>query len=221
MDKRGKRIIYLSYCLLNQNLRFPGIAVESGALTELVIPIIKNGIGIEFLPCLERMGWGGVKRRTFFKFLPIITKNIGTKKFPIVKIFLRRWLRKYKKLCKKEAKRVIHQMLDYRESGYSIIGIITTNDSPTCGFTKTINLFDLSLKYKELGLKNEFFEKPTLAKMENLIPNLCESGTGYFMTKLVNQITKYKLLINIVGFDIWNNLAEETERVLKKLDLMI
>ncbi|MBY8986354.1 MAG: hypothetical protein KGD65_14865 [Candidatus Lokiarchaeota archaeon] len=28
MDNRGMRIIYVSRCILNQNLRFPGIAVE-------------------------------------------------------------------------------------------------------------------------------------------------------------------------------------------------
>ena len=94
MDKRGKRIIYLSQCLFNQNLRFPGIAIERGAITDLLIPIIQNGIGIEPLPCLERLGWGGVNRKAFFKYFPMISKNIGSLKFPIIKLFLRLWLRK-------------------------------------------------------------------------------------------------------------------------------
>lgn len=221
MDKRGKRIIYLSHCLINQNLRFPGIAVESGALTELLISLIKNGIGIEPLPCLERLGWGGVRRQTFYKFFPIISKNIGSRKFPIIKFFLRIWIWNFKKLCKKEAKKILHQIQDYHKSGYSILGIITTNDSPTCGFTKTINLLELISKYKELGIKDEVFENPTLEKMKNLIPSLCVNGSGFFMSELIKQIKKRKLDVNIIGFDIWNNLSEETERVLKKLDLTI
>ncbi len=65
MDKRGKKIIYLSRCLINQNLRFPGIAVSSGAITELISPIIENGIGIESLPCLERIAWDVLKEALF------------------------------------------------------------------------------------------------------------------------------------------------------------
>jgi hypothetical protein len=110
-------------------------------------------------------------------------------------------------------------MLDYHKSGYYILGIITTNDSPTCGFTKTINLLNLSSKYKELGLKNDFLENPTLELMKDLIPSLCENGTGLFTSELINQIKKRKLNIKIIGFDIWNESSEETEMILKKLDI--
>jgi predicted secreted protein len=219
VDKRGKKIIYLSQCLLNQNLRFPGIAVESGAISELLIYLINSGIGIEPLPCLERLGWGGVERKTFYKYFPMISKNIGSKMFPIIKLFLRFWLRNFRKLCKKEAKKIVDQMLDYHKSGYSILGIITTNDSPTCGLTKTINLLDLSSKYKELGLKNEFFESPSLEKMKDLIPSICENGTGLFTSELIKENKKRKLDIEIIGFDIWNDSNGDTETLLKKLGL--
>ncbi|UCC19298.1 MAG: hypothetical protein JSV62_14525, partial [Promethearchaeota archaeon] len=201
MDKRGKRIVYLSKCLLNQNLRFPGIAVESGAIAELLIPLINKGVGIEPLPCLERLGWGGVGRKSFYKYFPVVTKNIGSRKFPLIKFFLRIWLRNFKKLCKKEAKKIVKQMLDYDRSGYSIKGIITTNDSPTCGYTKTINFIEITSKFKELGIKDEF-ENPTLEKMKNIIPSLCEKGSGYFTTELVRQLKNNKLKIDIIGFNI-------------------
>ncbi|NVM38178.1 MAG: hypothetical protein HWN81_21470 [Candidatus Lokiarchaeota archaeon] len=218
MDKRGKKIIYLSQCLLNQNLRFPGIAVESGAIAELLIPIIKNGIGIEPLPCLERLGWGGVKRKTFFKYFPMISKNTGSPKFPIIKLFLRLWLKKFKNLCKKETKKIILQMQDYNNSGYTILGIITTNDSPTCGYTKTINFLGIISKFKELGIKDEF-ENPTLEKMKNIIPSLCENGSGYFMSEITKLIKRSELEVDVIGFNVWNNLSEETQRVLGKLNL--
>ena len=219
MDKRGKRIIYVSQCILNQNLRFPGIAIESGAISELLNPIIKNGIGIESMPCLERLGWGGVQRTTFFKYFPMITKNIGSFKFPIIKLFLRSWLKKYKKLCKKEAKKIILQMQDYHNSGYTILGIITTNDSPTCGYTQTINFLDIISKIKELDIKSEF-ENPTLKKMKTIIPSLCENGSGYFMSEIAKLIKKNELEVDIIGFNIWNNLPEETQRILGKLNLV-
>lgn len=218
MDKRGKKIIYLSHCLINQNLRFPGIAVESGALTELLVPLIKKGIGIEPLPCLERLGWGGVRRQIFFKYFPMVSKNIDSIKYPIIRLFLKIWIRNFKKLCRKEAKKIVNQIQDYHESGHLILGIITTNDSPTCGFTKTINFLEVISKLKELGIKDEF-ENPTLEIMKDLIPRLCENGSGFFMIELLKQMKKSRLDINIIGFNIWNNLVEESERVLKQLDL--
>ncbi|MFX1552270.1 MAG: hypothetical protein ACFFB9_18125, partial [Promethearchaeota archaeon] len=80
-------------------------------------------------------------------------------------------------------------------------------------------LIELSGKYKELGIKSEFFENPTLAKMKNLIPNLCQEGSGYFISEIVKQIKRFKLDINFIGFDIWNNPTEETEKVLNNLEL--
>ncbi|MFX0023347.1 MAG: hypothetical protein ACFE9S_13555 [Candidatus Hermodarchaeota archaeon] len=221
MDKRGWKIVYLSQCLLNQNLRFPGIAVESGVITELIEALIQHGIGIETLPCLERVGWGGVKRKTFYKYFPIVSKNIGSIKFPLIKLILRIWIMNYKKVCKKEAKKVISQLKDYINSGYSILGMITTNDSPTCGFTKTMNLLELSSKYKELGIKDEIFENPSLENMKNIIPNLCEDGSGYFTAELNKQINKNKLDIKMVGYDIWNNSSEEIKKVIKNVGIII
>ncbi|MFW9820466.1 MAG: hypothetical protein ACFFE5_12715, partial [Candidatus Thorarchaeota archaeon] len=118
-----------------------------------------------------------------------------------------------------EAKKIISQLQDYIDSGYSVLGIIITNDSPTCVITKTINLLELSSKYKELGLKDEFFENPTFEYMKNLIPNLCENGSGYFTSELKKQINKNKLDIKITGYDIWNNFSEETKKVLKNVKL--
>lgn len=221
MDKRGKRIVYVSHCLLNQNLRFPGLAVESGAIADLVTILIRNGIGIELLPCLERIGWGGVSRKAFYKFFPIISKNIGTRKFLMTKLILKIWLSRFKKICKKEAKKIVNQMIDYHDSGYSILGMITTNDSPTCGYTKTINLLESLKKYKELGMTLEKLREPNLDEMKHFIPNLCEDGSGFFTSELVKQMKKRKLELNIIGFNIWNNLTEETKRVIKNFDLDI
>ena len=57
-DKGSRKIVWVSHCILNQNTRFPGSAVSSGAIEELVKPLIEKGIGIEQLPCPEKMLWG-------------------------------------------------------------------------------------------------------------------------------------------------------------------
>jgi len=142
-DNRSRKIIYLGNCLLNQNIRFPGIGVCGGAFYDLVTPLIKRGIGIEQLPCLERIGWGGVHRRSVYGMLPMLFKYANSKSFPIIKLLGTVWFWNYKRLCKKEAKKVVGQMEDYKKSGYEILGIIAMNDSPTCGVTKTSDFFIL------------------------------------------------------------------------------
>jgi hypothetical protein len=61
-DKRSRKMVYMSRCILNCNAKFPGCADVPGVYTEIIHPIAKAGIGIEQMPCLEIMGWGGVDR---------------------------------------------------------------------------------------------------------------------------------------------------------------
>ena len=209
----------MSGCLLNENLRFPGIAVKEGAVYELLEPLIKNGVGIEQLPCLERMEWGGVSRKKFFKFLPITFNTIGTRKHLLIELFIKIWIHNFRKSCKKEAKKVVNHMEDFMNSGYVILGIIAMNDSPTCGFTKTINLLKSASTFKKFGLKLEDFENPDLEKMRGIIPNLCKNGTGLFMAEILRELRKRHINVKIFEFNPWNNLIKESERIINALNL--
>jgi predicted secreted protein len=86
-DNRGSRIVFVGNCILNQNARFPGIAIKEGAFTEFVDILLRNGVGIEQLPCLECLGWGGVSRKTYYKFQPMVLHFVDKKAFPIIKLF--------------------------------------------------------------------------------------------------------------------------------------
>jgi predicted secreted protein len=63
-DIRGRRVVYVNHCLLNQNARAPGVAVREQAFPELVEILLAGKVGIEQLPCMESIGLGGVSRRT-------------------------------------------------------------------------------------------------------------------------------------------------------------
>jgi len=212
-DKRSRKIIYTSCCLLNQNRRAPGIAVCGGAISEFVEPLLKREIGIEQLPCLECMGWGGVSRKSIFRILPILFRHGDSKLFPIIKFFGAVWLWNYKRLCKKEAKKAANQMEDYKNSGYEILGVIAMNDSPTCGATKTIDLLGFISKYKKLGIKLEDLEYPGLEKMRELLPKLLVEGQGTFMRELIIELKRKKINTKIIGFDPWHDIKEEAERI--------
>ena len=62
-DQRGRRVVLVSHCLLNQNTRYAGGATRAGAVAELADELIGAGYGIHQLPCPERLAWGGVLKR--------------------------------------------------------------------------------------------------------------------------------------------------------------
>ena len=59
-DARGRRVVLVSHCLLNENTRYAGGAMYAGAVTEIVEELVTAGYGIHQLPCPERLAWGAV-----------------------------------------------------------------------------------------------------------------------------------------------------------------
>lgn len=216
-DNRGKQLVYVSSCLLDQNRRFPGIAVQKGAIGELLTPLFERGIGIEQLPCLECLGWGGVSRQTLFRFLPMLYNHVNSRFYPFLKGFAKIWLYKYRRLCQKEAKKVADQIKDFQETGYNVLAIIAMNDSPTCGATKTIHLLESIGKYKALGLSLEDMLHPRLDQMQVVMPQVIEEGSGIFMISLRTALKKEKVNVPIIGFDPWKDSKAEIQRILSAM----
>jgi hypothetical protein len=218
-DKRKGRIVYVSQCILNQNLRFPGIAVAAGACADIVDLFLKSGIGIEPIPCLERLGWGGVSRKGYFRYQPLILRYAGTPLFGLIRPFIKLWLYRYRLLCTREAKKLARQIADYTRSGYSVIGIVAVNDSPTDGVTKTIDMSRAAERLLSMGVNPEVMSSPRLEDMKKVIPLLCEQGTGIFTAALKKELERRKIPVRIVGFDPWADATIESKRIAGELGL--
>lgn len=218
-DERSRRIVYVSLCVLNQNVRFPGIAVEAGACTELVGMLMRSGLGIEPLPCLERIGWGGVRRRIYFRFQPLMLRFAHSPLSRFFRVLARLWVFQYGLVCKREARKVVRTIQDYVESGYTVEGIIAMDDSPTDGVTKTIDLVRAPGRFRDLGFREEIFKSPDISVMENVVRSLCEPGTGIFISRLRKELAKRGLSVKIVGFDPWADRAGECRRIASYLGI--
>lgn len=216
-DLRGKRLVYVSSCLLDQNRRFPGIAVQTGVIRELISTLMEMNIGLEQLPCLECMGWGGVSRQTLFRFLPTLYNHLGSRFYPLLKGLARIWLHKFHRLCRKEAKKVVGQIDDFQKSGYEVLAIIAMNDSPTCGATKTIHILESIGKYKANGVSLEELLYPRLEQMKAVMPLVIEEGSGFFMGALKMMLEEKKINVPILGFDPWQEPTLEVGKILMKL----
>lgn len=111
--KRGKKIIIVSHCVLNQNSVVLPLARAEGPFT-FVDTLLKNNIGIYQLPCPE-FKFGGLNRKSMTK------EEYDTPE--------------YRNLCKTLSAEVINDIVEYVNNDYKAIGIIGINHSPTCSIS--------------------------------------------------------------------------------------
>jgi hypothetical protein len=199
---------------LNQNRRFPGIAVASGAISGLVDALNERGIGIEQLPCMESLAWGGVSRKSVFKFLPLLYKKGES---TIVQLLGKAWLARYRNTCRARAKTVVREIDGWQRSGYAVLGIIAMNDSPTCGVTRTLDMLSAIPASRDGGVTLSDWEAPRFGKMREVIPSLLVQGSGIFISELAKMLEDREIHIPIIGFDPWAVHGQETDRVVQSL----
>jgi predicted secreted protein len=206
-DKRSRKMVYMSRCILNCNAKFPGCADVPGVYTEIIHPIAKAGIGIEQMPCLEIMGWGGVDR-------PLVMHELDPKN-PNAD-----WVQEYPKLCKREAIKVVDQMQDYLGSGFEILGVIYVDDSPTCGLTNTQVFPDVHFQIMEMDIpEDKIFDFEYTFNV--VLPQLHASGEGAFGYQLYLEVERRNLGIPFVPFGPTKPRDEEVKRILDDLSLTL
>ena len=129
-------MVFLSHCLLNENVRYLGGAARAGGVNEVVNRYLASGIGICQLPCPEQRAWGGVLKRHML----IAYGSGGTPRAPVVRLLLRPFIWYTRRVYARLAKMAARNILDYRRSGIDVMGIIGIGGSPSCGVRTTLNL---------------------------------------------------------------------------------
>ncbi|RKD22348.1 Predicted secreted protein [Caminicella sporogenes DSM 14501] len=178
--KRSREIILLSHCILNANSKVEGLSEYSGVLFELTNLIIKRGIGIIQLPCPEMLMYG-IKRWGHVK------EQFDTPYF--------------REKCRKLIQPIVNQLIDYKNSGYKILGVIGIDGSPSCGVNKTCSgnwggeflnnklLVDKIHNLKFINASGIFIEEMKKIFREN---NLSISFTALDETNINGSINKIK-----------------------------
>lgn len=135
-DARGGRVVFLSHCLLNENVRYLGGAGRAGAVSEVINGYLAGGTGVCQLPCPEQRAWGGVlKRRMLLAY-----GSAGTLRAPTARLLLRpfTWYTRY--VYARLARAVTRDVLDYRRCGVEVAGLVGIGGSPSCGVRTTLDL---------------------------------------------------------------------------------
>jgi predicted secreted protein len=128
-DNRGKRIVVLAHCLLNQNSISDGTADFPAQFREVVDLSMDHRIGIVQLPCpeflclgLDRGDRNGASRDLLRENSRI--RNLMESPENIAKLEI-------------EARKIADQLAEYRKHGFDIAGLIGINRSPSCGVETT------------------------------------------------------------------------------------
>ena len=115
-DARSGKLIFVSHCILNQSAKVRGIAVFPGSVRPVVDLLLDHGVAIFQMPCPEMtylgaMRWGQVRDQYDSPM--------------------------FRRHCQNLADGVMEQALEYRRSGYQVLGFIMVDGSPVCGLKKT------------------------------------------------------------------------------------
>lgn len=151
-DKRSKRIVFVSNCLLNANNKVFEFARYSGMFSDVVKILDKYGFGVMQMPCPEVLHMGNQRWWTSRN----LYDNAG-----------------YRRLCRQLAAQTADYIANYYKVGYEVTAILTCDGSPSCGITKSSFCEDWGGRPKEVP--RVLVDKPGIF-MEELLGELADRG---------------------------------------------
>ncbi|MBU3144348.1 CD3072 family TudS-related putative desulfidase [Clostridium sp. CF012] len=137
---RDKKLILLSHCILNQNSVVLPLARSKGGFL-IAKSLLDQGIGIIQLPCPE------------FKFLGPQRKPMNKEEYDSPE---------YRTLCRELFTLILEDIKKYLTQGYSLVGILGINKSPTCSITGKRGIFmeEIFSILKEQAININYFDIP-------------------------------------------------------------
>jgi len=203
-DERGKKVVFVSHCILNENTRYLGGAFRKGCIDEIVDEVQNQGIGMVQLKCPEQKAWGGVLKKHVWQGLD--SKN--TMLYRLRKALLRIFVWNTKRIYRKIAKEVITEIKDYIDSGFEVVGIIGIGGSPTCGVNKILDfealewLAGMDIDDLERKSMNEWLYKKFLIK-----------GRGLFIEALAKELRKKNIAVRFYEHDLVSEMAGKKTKI--------
>jgi predicted secreted protein len=128
--------VFVSRCLLNENVRYPGGATCPGAVPDLLQRYLDDGIGLCQMPCPEQRAWGGVRKRHLLRLYgrrPLRWRPVREAMLAVGTAWTRLVYRRL-------ARRVADDIADYVRSGFDVVEVVGVGGSPSCGVHATLDL---------------------------------------------------------------------------------
>lgn len=191
-DQRSRKVVFLSHCLLNENTRYLGGACRQGCLSEILDVCITKGFGIVQMPCPEQHAWGGVLKRRLLPFLG----SEGTLFFRLGGVLLPAMLWYTRYLYHTLARQVANQVRDYVSSGFTVVGIVGVDGSPSCGVRQTLDM------RRSLGLVARLSATAGIMDMNAIVQGCLADGRGIFVELLLKEFQRRHLEVPLLAHDL-------------------
>jgi predicted secreted protein len=198
-DERSGTVVFVSHCLLNQNVRYLGGATRPGAVNDVVTALQRARVGVVQMPCPEQRAWGGVCKRYTMPAYGADHTVLRRLRRPTTWLFLAYTRLAYRWL----ARRVADDIADYLRSGYTVDAVVGIGGSPSCGVDTTLDLpavLGTIACCDPARLNRHDFNRHVIAAHTR-------PGQGLFITALRRHLRRRRL---DVAFDEHDLIAEIT-----------
>jgi uncharacterized protein YbbK (DUF523 family) len=196
-DRRSKRMVFLSHCILNENTRYLGGARRGGCVREIVEQCLAADVGMVQMPCPEQHAWVGVIKR----FLLAAYGTKGTSTYRFRRVLLPLILAYTRFVYRRMARQTAGKIEDYLDSGYTVIGVVGVDGSPSCGVGKTLDLrrsFD-SISNVDVG-------SITADEMNAIVRRNLMGGNSLFTAALKEEFEKRRIRVPFLAHDLISEL---------------
>lgn len=128
-DARSKKILLVSHCILNQNSISDGTADYPGVNEAVVKQLLRSNVGIIQMPCPELLCLGLDRGDIHGGERPVVIENTR----------IRQALKREDslKIIGNFVEQIVFQVEEYIKNGFTILGIVGINRSPSCGVNTT------------------------------------------------------------------------------------
>jgi predicted secreted protein len=192
-DSRSGKVIFLSHCILNENTRYLGGACRAACIREIVEQCLDKDIGIVQMPCPEQIAWGGVTKRLML----LAYGAKGTFFYRTLSLFFPLFLMYTRVIFRRLARETAGQIRDYLTSGFSVIGVMGIDGSPSCGINKTL---DMRRSFESAACIN--VESVTVERMNSIISGCLIEGRGIFIDMLQEELGKRLIHVPFTAHDL-------------------
>lgn len=198
-DRRSRRVVFVSHCLLNENVRYLGGACRPGVVGGLVRDWQAQDVGICQMPCPEQYAWGGVMKRLTAPAYGAEAGRLWPVRSLLLAVFTAYTRARYRRL----ARRVAGEMGDYVRSGFSVAGLVGVGGSPSCGVRTTLDVrrwLEVVGRYRESDLEPGRMNSEAIAA--NAVP-----GQGWFIQALDRRLHSAGIEVPYTEHDLLAELA--------------
>jgi uncharacterized protein YbbK (DUF523 family) len=198
-DKRSRQVIFLSHCLLNENTRYLGGACRAACVREVVEDCMDRNLGIVQMPCPEQQAWGGVLKRTMLLVYGMhgtLLDHFRPLLYPAFVLYTRLV---YRRLASQVAK----QIHDYCHSGFTVVGVVGIDGSPSCGVTLTL---DMRRALNTLAAID--VHTITVDHMNALVRASVVGGRGIFTAALQRALGRRGISVSCSAHNLLEELSE-------------